>query len=73
MIDIVEYVEETYGIELLEYQKIYLRSLYDEYKNSGKLVYIPTTSLRYRDNFYQHILSILKELTQSGKTLNSNN
>ena len=74
--DIVEYVEKTYGIKFLEYQKIYLRALYDEYKNTGDIL-IPITSRRSYIEFYtylkRNILPICKELTQSGTTPDSNN
>lgn len=35
MIDIVKYVEETFGIELLEYQKVLLRDAYSKYKDTN--------------------------------------
>ena len=37
--DIVEYVEKVCEVKLLEYQKIYLRAMYDEYKKHGKIVF----------------------------------
>lgn len=37
--DIVEYVEKVCEVKLLEYQKIYLRAMYDAYKKRGKIVF----------------------------------
>lgn len=68
--DIVEYVETTFDIKLLEYQKTFLRAAYDEYKNNGSMQF-PLTSRR--SYIVPYNLPICKELTQSGKTLNSNN
>ena len=75
--DIVEYVEATFDIKLLEYQKTFLRAAYDEYKNTGS-IQISLTSRRsciaaYYEYLKQHNLPICKELTQIGKTLDSNN
>lgn len=73
--DIAEYVEKTYGIELLEYQKIYLRALHDEYKNTGDIL-IPITSRRSCIEFYAYLkqnnLPICKELLLYGTTINCN-
>lgn len=41
-IDIVEYVEQRFGVKLLESQKIFLRKTYELYKDGYKLVYIPS-------------------------------
>lgn len=75
--DIIEYVEKTYEIKLLEYQKTLLRAAYDEYKNTGS-IQIPLTSRRsVVANYYAYLkqnnLPICKGLTQIGKTLDSNN
>lgn len=73
--DIVEFVEKQCGIELLEYQKAILRDLYEEYKNKKDIRILMCPHIG-RDHFYtylkQHNLPICKELTQSGKTLDSN-
>ena len=68
--DIAECVEATFSIKLLEYQKAFLRAAYDEYKNNGDIQF-PLTSRRTYIAPYN--LPICKELTQSGKTLDSNN
>lgn len=74
--DIVEYVETVLGLELLDYQKVILRDLYEEYKNTKDIRIVMRPHIG-RDYFYtylmQHNLPICKELTQSGKTLDSNN
>lgn len=43
MIDIVKYVEETFKIKLLEYQKILLRDAYSKYKDAN--LDLPTSKL----------------------------
>ena len=74
--DIVEYVETVLGLELLDCQKALLRDLYEEYKNKKdiRIIMCPHTGQNY---FYTYLkqnnLSICKELTQSGKTIDSNN
>lgn len=75
--DIVEYVEKTYEIKLLEYQKIYLRALYNEYneyKKHGKMV-IPMTSRMSCIEFYTYLkhnnLPNCRELIQIGTTIDS--
>lgn len=74
--DIVEYAETVLGLELLDYQKVFLRDLYEEYKNTKDIRIIMHPYIR-QDYFYtylmQHNLPICKELTQIGKTLDSNN
>lgn len=74
--DIVDFVEKQCGIELLEYQKALLRALYEKYKNKKDIQILMPRHID-RDCFYtylkQHNLPICKELTQSGKTLDSNN
>lgn len=74
--DIVEYAETVLGLELLDYQKVVLRDLYEEYKNAKDIRIIMCPYI-CRDYFYmylmQHNLPICKELTQIGKTLDSNN
>ena len=74
--DIVEYVETVLGLELLDYQKALLRDLYEEYKNKKDIRIIMRPHIG-RNYFYTYLkqnnLPICKELTQSGKTLDSNN
>lgn len=74
--DIVEYDETVLGLELLDYQKALLRDLYEKYKNKKDIRILMPRHIG-RDYFYtylkQHNLPICKELTQSGKTLDSNN
>ena len=74
--DIVEYIETVLGLELLDCQKILLRNSYEKYKNKKdrRILVGPHIDQNY---FYTHlkqnILPIYKNLTQSGKTLDSNN
>lgn len=74
--DIVEYVETVLGLELLDYQKALLRDLHEEYKNKKdiRILMCPHTGQNY---FYTYLkqnnLPISKELTQSGKAIDSNN
>ena len=39
--DIVEFVEKVYEIQLLDFQKEYIRKVYDTVKNNGQIIYIP--------------------------------
>ena len=49
--DIVEYVEQFFNIHLLDYQKNYIREIYDSVKNGGKFYYIPARG-QTRFDFY---------------------
>lgn len=75
--DIIEYVEKTYEIKLLEHQKIFLRAVYDEYKNTGSICFTMSSRRPVIAAYYAYLkqnnLPICKELTQIGKTLDSNN
>lgn len=65
--DVVEYVETIFGLELLEYQKVILRDLYEKYKNK-KDMQIGMSSCIGRNNFYMYLkqngLPICKEVSQ---------
>lgn len=75
--DIAEYVEAIFGIKLLEYQKMFIRAVYHEYKNTRSIQITLPSCGSYKEAYYAYLkqnnLPILKELTQSGKTLDSNN
>ena len=61
--DIVEFAEQTYGVELFEYQKICLRKMY-ELCSKGKVYILP-------GKYGTHICideTARKELTQNGQT-----
>lgn len=74
--DIVEYVETVLGLKLLDYQKVFLKDLYEKYKNKKDIRILMCPHIG-RKHFYTYLkqnnLQICKELTQSGKTLDSNN
>ena len=73
--DIVEYAETLCGSKLPEWQKAVLKDTYELYKNKKtiRIVMCPSAGRNY---FYTYSkdnnLPICKELTQNGKTLNSN-
>lgn len=69
--DIVEYVETVVGLKLLDYQKEFLRAMYEEYKNKKDIRIIMHRSYFCQKYFYtylkQNYLPICKELTQRMK------
>lgn len=74
--DIAEYAETVLGLELLDYQKVFLKDLHEKYKNKKDIRILMPRHIG-RDCFYTYLkqnnLPICKELTQIGKTLDSNN
>ena len=69
--DIVEYIETALELELLDCQKVLIRNSYENKKDIRILVG-PHIGRNYvYTHLKQNILPIYKELTQSGKTLDS--
>ena len=71
--DIVQFAEEIVRVELPEWQKEYLRTLYDfQRKNPNKRIYINVRPFQGRDVFYTYFKEYAsKELSQDGTSLNS--
>ena len=60
--DIVEFTEEVCGVELFEYQKVFLRKMY-ELSSKGKIYILPR-----RDGSYIYIDDTMrKELVHDGE------
>ena len=71
--DIAVFAESFMNTKLPEWQKEYLRTLYDFQRNNpDKRIYINVRPHQGRDAFYTYFKEFaLKELTQSGTTPNS--
>ena len=65
--DIVEFVERECGVELFEWQKEYLRDLYEMSRNDTVRIVMPRQLGRRQVYVY---MNQLKELISNGKTNN---
>lgn len=69
--DIVEYAETVFGLKLLDYQKAFLKAMYEEYKNKKDIRIIMHRPYFCQEYFYTYLkqndLPICKELTQRTK------
>ena len=65
--DIIEYAERFYGMDLPDWQKEHLRRVYEISRDND----IHVVFGRYGRVYTYLTPKILKELTQSGKTANS--
>ena len=71
--DIAAFAESFMNTKLPEWQKDYLRTLYEfQQKSPDKRIYINVRPHQGRDVFYTYFKDFaLKELTQNGETFNS--
>ena len=71
--DTAEFTESFMNVKLLDWQKEYLKKLYEFQRNNpDKRIYINVRPHQGRDAFYTYFKEFaLKELTQSGPTPNS--
>ena len=69
--DIADFLERFAGSKLPEWQKEHIRMLYE--MSRDRPIYISMRPHQGRDAFYTYLKqNTLRELTQSGKTLDSN-